>query len=161
MRNYSKKLVNLCIKNGIKISLAESCTGGLISSKLIGVENVSKILDYGIVTYSNNSKIHFLKVPKHILEKHGAVSRETAEAMVYGLSDLSETNFSMAVTGIAGPGGESKDKPIGLVYHSFFSKNSKNLIVIKKNYTGNRNQIRNYASLYSIYKSYIILKSTV
>ena len=161
MKNYATKLVSLCIRNNININLAESCSGGLISSKLIDVEGVSKIFKFGVVSYSNDSKNVLLKVPKSILNEFGAVSKETASSMVEKLSKFKEVQFSMAVTGVAGPGGGTKSKPIGLVYHSFFYKKSKKKYVIKKKYKGDRNTIRNEAALFSIYQSYIILKSVI
>ena len=161
MKNYATDLVSFCIKNNINVNLAESCTGGLISSKLIDVAGASRIFKFGVISYSNESKNLLLKVPKSILNKYGAVSEETASSMVEKLSNFAEIQFSMAVTGIAGPGGGTRNKPIGLVYHSFYYKKSKKKYVIKKKYKGNRNKIRNAAALFSIYQSYIILKSTI
>ena len=161
MKNYSSDFVNICIKNNIRFNLAESCTGGLISSKLVAIKNVSKVYEFGIVTYSNESKQSLLKVPRNTLKKHGAVSEQTAEAMVKTLSNNSKIDFSFAITGIAGPGGGTIEKPIGLVYHSFYFKKIKRVFIIKKIYNGYRNIIRENAASFSIYKSYIIIKSIV
>ncbi len=154
----AKKLIDFCIKNNITINLAESCTGGLISSKIVSIANASKVFNYGIITYTNESKHYFLKVPLDIIKKHGAVSQETAKYMVKGLSKKKNIIFSFAVTGIAGPLGGTKEKPIGLVYFSFLHKN-KNLIVDKKVFKGNRNEIRESAANYALKRSYEIISS--
>ena len=116
MKNLSNKLVKKLIKKKIKISFAESCTGGLLSSAITSISGSSKIFSLGLITYSNNSKINILKVPKKIIFKHGAVSQECCLSMVKNLSKISKTNISVSVTGIAGPNGGNKKKPVGLVY---------------------------------------------
>ena len=150
--SLAKKFVSSCIKKKIYVSLAESCTGGLISSKIISVANASKVIKYCLVTYNNESKHKFLKVPLHILQKHGAVSQETAYYMAKGLSKEKQINFSIAVTGIAGPLGGSKAKPVGLVYFSFLYKKT-NIIVERKNFKGSRNKIREEAANYALRRS--------
>ena len=100
----------------MKISLAESCTGGLLASNITSISGASKIFTLGLVTYSNQSKIKILKVPKKIIIKHGAVSYETCLSMVQNLSKISRSNISLSITGIAGPKGGTKNKPVGLVY---------------------------------------------
>ena len=157
MINYSKRLISLCVKLDLTISVAESCTGGLISSNLVAVPGASKVFKVGLITYSNQSKNYFLKVPLNILKKHGAVSEQTAKLMVKGLSLNNNSDIFIGVTGIAGPKSEASDKPVGLVYHSFLLKNINKLEVIKKNYKGSRENIRNSAALYSIYHTYKIL----
>ena len=157
MKNYSREFINLCLKKNLKVSIAESCTGGLISSKLTEIENASKVFKYGIVTYSNDSKISFLKVPKRVLFNYGAVSKETAKSMVNGLSKISKVDLYIAITGIAGPGGGSKEKPVGLVYHAFLTKKLQEALIIKKIYSGNRSKIREKAATFSIHKSYTLL----
>ena len=116
MKKLSQKLVKLLTKKRLKISFAESCTGGLLSSSITSISGSSKVFTIGLVAYSNPSKISILKVPKNIIRKHGAVSYETCLAMVKNLSKISKTNISVSITGIAGPGGGTKQKPVGLVY---------------------------------------------
>ena len=111
-----KSLVKKLIKKKIKISFAESCTGGLLASSITSVSGVSKIFSLGLVTYSNQAKIKFLKVNKNIIKKHGAVSYECCLAMVNNLSKISKANINISITGIAGPKGGTKQKPIGLVF---------------------------------------------
>ena len=116
MKNLSLKVVKLLRFKQIKISLAESCTGGLLASTITSISGASKIFTLGLVTYSNQSKIKILKVPKKIIIKHGAVSYETCLSMVQNLSKISRSNISLSITGIAGPKGGTKNKPVGLVY---------------------------------------------
>jgi len=116
MKKLSQKVVKLLSKKRLKISLAESCTGGLLSSSITSISGSSKVFTLGMVTYSNQSKIDILNVPKRIIVKHGAVSYETCLSMVTNLNRISKTNISMSITGIAGPKGGTKQKPVGLVY---------------------------------------------
>ena len=116
MKKLAKKVVKLLSKKRLKISFAESCTGGLLSSSITSINGSSKVFTLGLITYSNQSKIKILKVPKKIIVKHGAVSYETCLSMVKNLSRISKTNISLSVTGVAGPKGGTKQKPVGLVY---------------------------------------------
>ena len=116
MKKISQKIVRLLGKKKFKISFAESCTGGLLSSAITSISGSSKVFTLGLVTYSNQSKINTLKVPKNTIRKYGAVSYETCLSMVKNLSKISKTNISVSVTGIAGPRGGSKKKPVGLVF---------------------------------------------
>tara|TARA_B100000787_G_scaffold153393_1_gene127574 strand:+ start:102 stop:572 length:471 start_codon:yes stop_codon:yes gene_type:complete len=116
MKNLAKKVVKKLIKQKLKISFAESCTGGMLSSTITSVNDSSKVFTLGMVTYSNKVKIDILKVSKKIIAKHGAVSKECCLSMVKNLSKISKTNISLSITGIAGPKGGTKLKPIGLVY---------------------------------------------
>jgi|TARA_B100000953_G_scaffold31621_1_gene25343 PncC family amidohydrolase len=116
MKKLSQKIVNVLRKKGLKISFAESCTGGLLSSSITSISSSSKVFTIGLVTYSNQSKISLLKVPKKIISKHGAVSYETCLSMVKNLNKISKTNISVSITGIAGPKGGTKKKPVGLVF---------------------------------------------
>ncbi len=116
MKKISQKLVKLLHKKKLKVSFAESCTGGLLSSTITSISGSSKVFTIGLVTYSNQSKINTLKVPKKIIMKHGAVSYETCLSMVKNLNRISKTNISVSVTGIAGPKGGTKQKPVGLVF---------------------------------------------
>ena len=112
----AKKIINLLRKKKLKISFAESCTGGLLSSTITSISGSSKVFTLGLVTYSNQSKINTLKIPKKIIIKHGAVSYETCLSMVKNLNKIVKTNISVSITGIAGPKGGTKKKPVGLVY---------------------------------------------
>ncbi len=114
--DLKKKIISLLKKKRLKISFAESCTGGLLSSTLASVSGSSKVFTLGLVTYSNQSKNHVLKVPKQIIRKHGAVSMQCCLSMLNNLSKISKSNIAVSITGIAGPGGGTKQKPVGLVY---------------------------------------------
>ena len=129
MDTFTKKIVNNLIKKRLTISVAESCTGGFLSNSFTSIAGSSKIFTLGIVSYSNRSKINVLKVPKKTIEKHGSVSEEVCLIMLKNLNKMSKTNISISITGIAGPGGGTKKKPVGLVYIGI-KKNNK--ILIKK-----------------------------
>ena len=116
MKELSKKVFNLLKKKKLKISFAESCTGGMLASSITAIRGSSKIFTLGLITYSNQSKINILKVERNIIVKHGAVSYETCLSMVKNLSLISKTHVSVSITGVAGPGGGTKSKPVGLVY---------------------------------------------
>ena len=111
-----KPLVKKLIKKNLKISFAESCTGGMLASSITSISGASKIFNIGLITYSNQAKIKFLKVNKNIIKKYGAVSHECCLAMVNNLSKISKAHINVSITGIAGPKGGSKVKPVGLVY---------------------------------------------
>jgi len=138
MKNLANKVVKKLIKKKLKISFAESCTGGLLSSSITSISGSSKIFNLGLVTYSNKAKIKFLKVPKKIITKHGAVSKECCLSMVKNLSKISKANISVSITGIAGPNGGTKLKPIGLVYIGIKKGNK---IIIKENRFKSLNRI--------------------
>ena len=127
MKKLSQKLVKLLTKKRLKISFAESCTGGLLSSTITSVSGSSKVFTLGLVTYSNQSKINTLKVAKQIIMKHGAVSYETCLSMVKNLNKISKTNISVSITGVAGPKGGTKQKPVGLVFIGI-KKDNKTLV---------------------------------
>ena len=127
MKKLSQKVVNILKKKRLKVSFAESCTGGLLSSTITSISGCSKVFTIGLVTYSNQSKINLLKVPKNIIRKHGAVSYETCLTMVKNLSKISKTNISVSITGIAGPKGGTKKKPVGLVFIGI-KKDNKTLV---------------------------------
>ena len=117
MKELSKKVINLLRKKKLKISFAESCTGGMLASSITAIRGSSKIFTLGLITYSNQSKINILKVRRNIIIKHGAVSYETCLSMVKNLSLISKTQVSVSITGVAGPGGGTKSKPC-LLYTS-------------------------------------------
>ena len=116
MKLLAKKIVKILIKKKLKISFAESCTGGLLSSAITSVNGSSKVFTLGLLTYSNHSKTQILKVSKNIIRKYGSVSEQVCLDMVKNLSKISKTNMSVSITGIAGPSGGTKIKPVGLVY---------------------------------------------
>lgn len=145
MNKISLKVVKLLRRKKLKISFAESCTGGLLASSITSISGSSKIFNIGLVTYSNQSKIDILNVPKKIITKHGAVSYETCLSMVKNLNKISKSNISISVTGIAGPKGGTIKKPVGLVY-----------IGIKK---ANKTLIKRY--LFKSKKRNLIQKATV
>ena len=111
-----KTLIKLLTKKKLKISFAESCTGGLLASSITSISGASKVFNLGLVTYSNQAKIKVLKVNKNVIKKYGAVSHECCSAMVKNLSKISKANINVSITGIAGPKGGTKEKPVGLVY---------------------------------------------
>ena len=111
-----KSLIRKLIKKKLKISFVESCTGGLLASTVTSISGASKIFNLGLITYSNQAKIKILKVNQKIIKKYGAVSHECCLAMVNNLSKMSKANIYISITGIAGPRGGTKEKPVGLVY---------------------------------------------
>ena len=137
-----KSLVKKLIKKKLKISFAESCTGGLLASSITSISGSSKIFNLGLITYSNQAKIKFLNVNKNIIKKYGAVSHECCLSMVNNLSKISKANINVSITGIAGPNGGTKQKPVGLVYigvkkdnktqiNKYFFKNKKRSFIQK------------------------------
>ena len=123
-------LVKKLNKKKLKISFAESCTGGMLASKITSISGASKVFGLGLVTYSNQAKISVLKINKNIIQKYGAVSPQCCEAMVKNLAKISKAQINVSVTGIAGPNGGTKTKPVGLVY---IGVKNKNKILITKN----------------------------
>jgi nicotinamide-nucleotide amidase len=155
MSTLTKIVVKKLIKKKIKISFAESCTGGMLSKSVTSVSGSSKIFNLGVVSYSNESKVNVLKVPKKIIKKYGAVSREVCLAMAKNVSKIGKTDMSLSVTGIAGPNGGSIKKPVGLVYVGI-KKGSK--ININKYFFKNKN--RSYIQKKTVNKClHLILKS--
>jgi PncC family amidohydrolase len=138
MKKLPQKIVKLLSKKKLKISFAESCTGGLLSSAITSVGGSSKIFVLGLVTYSNQSKNSVLKIPKKILRMYGAVSYETCLFMVRNLSKISKTGVSVSITGIAGPKGGTGKKPVGLVYIGI-KKGNKTLV--KKHLFKNKDRL--------------------
>jgi nicotinamide-nucleotide amidase len=140
--NYKKAtaLLNSYRTKGLKLATAESCTGGLISALLTEISGSSDVFDCGFVTYSNESKIKLLGVEEKLIEQHGAVSEQVASAMAQGAINKTGADVAVAVTGIAGPTGGTKEKPVGLV---FIAVATKNKITCEKNiFSGNRNDVR-------------------
>jgi len=116
MKKISQKIVKILKNKNIKISFAESCTGGMLSSAITSISGSSKVFNLGVVSYSNESKIKVLKISKKIIKKYGSVSKQVCKGMVKNVSKIGKTNISVSITGIAGPSGGTKKKPVGLVY---------------------------------------------
>ena len=122
-------LIKKLNKKKLKISFAESCTGGLLANTITSISGASKVFNMGFITYSNQAKIKILKISKNIIIKYGAVSHECCKAMVVNLSKISKANINVSITGIAGPNGGTKKKPVGLVYIGI--KKGNKIIIIK------------------------------
>ena len=131
----NKKIISLLKKKKMKLAITESCTGGMLSSSITSVSGSSKIFTMGLVTYSNQAKRSILKVPQQILRKYGAVSVQCCLAMVNNLSKISKSKVCVSITGIAGPTGGSKQKPVGLVYIGI--RIGKKVVVNKCNFKNN------------------------
>ena len=132
-----ESLVKKLTKKKLKISFAESCTGGMLANTLTSVSGASKVFNLGLITYSNQAKINILKVNKNIIRKFGAVSYECCKAMVINLSKISKANINVSITGIAGPKGGTKKKPVGLVY---IGVKKGNKLIISKNIFNTKNR---------------------
>ena len=116
MKEKLTQIINILKRKNLKIAVAESCTGGMLSSAITSASGASKVFTMGLVTYSNQAKTSILKVPKQIIKKHGAVSIQCCFSMVNNLSKINKSNVTVSITGIAGPSGGTKQKPVGLVY---------------------------------------------
>tara|TARA_B100000035_G_scaffold312642_1_gene324563 strand:- start:6070 stop:6570 length:501 start_codon:yes stop_codon:yes gene_type:complete len=145
----AQNLGNQCIKNAYNLVIAESCTGGLICSTITSVSGSSQWFDRGFVTYSNQSKCDLLGVTKKTLDNYGAVSQNVANEMVLGALQNSHANISLSITGIAGPNGGSKDKPVGTVYFAICNQNSI-IFESKSNFSGSRREIQKKALLFAL-----------
>ena len=130
--SLNKKIITQLKRKNLKLALAESCTGGMLSSAITSVGGASKVFSMGLVTYSNQAKMSILKVPKKIIQKHGAVSIQCCMSMVNNLSKISKSKICVSITGIAGPKGGTKQKPVGLVYIGV--KNGKKIVVSKNQF---------------------------
>ena len=151
-----KLLIKLLIKKKIKVSVAESCTGGLLASAITSISGASKIFNLGLITYSNQAKIKILKVNKEIIKKYGAVSYECCYAMVNNLSKISKSKINVSITGIAGPKGGTKKKPVGLVYIGFKKGNK----VMAKKYLF-KNKSRSYIQTSTVNKCLKLILSSI
>ena len=156
MKLLSKKIVEKLIKKKLKISFAESCTGGMLSNIITSVSQSSKIFNLGLVTYSNQSKIQVLKVSKKIIKKYGAVSKEVCLSMVKNISRIGKANMAVSITGIAGPGGGTKKKPVGLVFIGI--KKANKIYVYKFLF---KNKGRSYIQKTAVNKSLKLILSTL
>ena len=135
-----KIIIKELLKRNITISVAESCTGGLLSSKFTSVAGISKIFNMGLITYSNKAKSNLLKISQNHLKKYGAVSHQTATLMVKNLHHLTKSKLCISTTGIAGPSGGTNAKPVGLIYFGIKYKNK--TIILEKKFQGSRAQIQ-------------------
>ena len=156
MKKELIKLIYLLKKKRLKLAIAESCTGGMLSSSITSVSGASKVFTMGLVTYSNQAKISILKVPKQIIKKHGAVSIQCCLSMVNNLSKISKSKVCVSITGIAGPSGGTKQKPVGLVYIGV--KNGKKVIVSKSQF---KNRGRSSIQKATVKKSLELLLKTI
>ena len=156
MKKLPQKIVKLLSKKNLKISFAESCTGGLLSCAITSVSGSSKVFALGLVTYSNQSKNKVLKIPKKIIRIYGAVSYETCLSMVKNLSKIAKTGVSVSITGIAGPKGGTRKKPVGLVYIGI-KKGNKTLV--KKHLFKNKGRL--YIQKTAVNKSLGIILSFI
>lgn len=137
------QLLKACGKKGIMIATAESCTGGLIASLFTEIPGSSAVFERGFVTYSNAAKTQMLDVPAALIKRHGAVSAPVARAMAEGALKRSDAHLAIAVTGIAGPGGGTKTKPVGLVYIAVAGKRKSRIEECR--FKGDRNSVRGKA----------------
>ena len=156
MKIEAKKIYKKLLKKKMLISFAESCTGGLLSSSITSISGSSKVFNLGLITYSNKSKIKILKIKKKIIDNHGAVSPECCKAMVVNLSKISKADINVSITGIAGPNGGTKEKPVGLVYIGFKKRNK---IIITKNIF--KNNKRNAIQKATVTRTFKILNKII
>ena len=151
-----KKIISLIKRKRMKLSIAESCTGGMLSSAITSVSGSSKVFSMGLVTYSNQAKTSILKVPQKIIKKYGAVSVQCCLAMVNNLSKISNSKACVSITGIAGPKGGSKKKPVGLVYIGI--RVGKKVVVNKCNF---KNKGRIYIQKQTVKKTLNLLEQLI
>lgn len=135
-------LINLLKERKLKIATAESCTGGLLAKKITDISGSSEVFDMGLVSYANQIKQEYLGVPAEVLATKGAVSYETAEAMARGIVKAANADIGVGITGIAGPGGGTPQKPVGTVFYGVYLKNKDMLIVEELHLSGNRDEVR-------------------
>ena len=154
--SLNKKIISLIKRKKMKLAIAESCTGGMLSSAITSVSGSSKVFTIGLVTYSNQAKTSILKVPQKIIKKYGAVSVQCCLSMVNNRSKISKSKVCVSITGIAGPKGGSKRKPVGLVYIGI--KFGKKVIVNKCNF---RNKGRNFIQKQTVKKSLNLLTQLI
>lgn len=146
MQDLVERAVALLREKKMRLACAESCTGGLLASSIIALPGASAVFDRGFVSYSNDSKIEMLGVPKSVIQEHGAVSPETAEAMAAGALEHSHAAIALSLTGIAGPEGGSTEKPVGLVFIGC-AMTAHPPESFKHTFTGSREDIRRQATM--------------
>ena len=154
--SLNQKIVSLLKRKKLRIAVAESCTGGMLSSAITSVSGSSKVFTMGLVTYSNQAKTHILKVPQKIINKYGAVSVQCCLVMVNKLSKISKSKVCISITGIAGPRGGSKQKPVGLVYIGI--RIEKKVVINKCNF---KNKGRAYIQKQTVKKSLNLLSKLI
>ena len=154
--SLNQKIVSLLKRKKLRIAVAESCTGGMLSSAITSVSGSSKVFTMGLVTYSNQAKTHILKVPQKIINKYGAVSVQCCLVMVNNLSKISKSKVCISITGIAGPRGGSKQKPVGLVYIGI--RIEKKVVINKCNF---KNKGRAYIQKQTVKKSLNLLSKLI
>ena len=146
-----KFLVKNLAQKKYKVSFAESCTGGMLANTITSISGASKVFNLGLITYSNYAKIRILKVNKNIIKKYGAVSPECCKAMVVNLSKISKANINVSITGIAGPKGGTKQKPVGLVYIGL--KKGNKIIIIKNLFKSKKRKLIQKATVKKVIKA--------
>ena len=154
--SLNKKIISLITRKKMKLAIVESCTGGMLSSAITSVSGSSKVFNLGLVTYSNQAKTSILKVPQKLIKKNGAVSVQCCLAMVNNLSKISKSKICVSITGIAGPKGGSKQKPVGLVYIGI--RVGKKVVVNKCNF---KNKGRIFIQKQTVKKSLNLLEQLI
>lgn len=161
--NINELLVAELIKKKMKIATAESCTGGFISKKITEVSGSSAVFDCGVCSYSNDIKAKVLGVNKDVLDTLGAVSEETAKQMALGVKNLAQSHIGVSTTGIAGPTGETAEKPVGLVYIGVST--SKKLFAVKALFSedkkNSRERVRELSTVYAMYIVYKVITNDI
>ena len=157
INKQSEILFHNCLEKKLTVTTAESCTGGMIASSIVSVSGSSAIFKSSVVTYSNEMKSKILNIPLKSINENGAVSKVIAYTMAYNILDLMNSDISIAVTGIAGPGGGSKNKPVGLVYIGIGTK--QNIVTKRYLFKGNRLKIRQETTLESLKLSNKIIEN--
>ena len=155
INKQSQDLLKICKLNKIYLTTAESCTGGMIASSIVSINGSSSIFKSGIVTYSNESKADFLKIPLELININGAVSEAVVFQMAENVLSIMNSSLSIAVTGIAGPSGASNDKPVGLVWIGIGTK--KNILTKKYLFQGNRLKVRQQTTLEALKLAYDVV----
>lgn len=156
---FEEVIIEILKEQKSTIAVAESCTGGLLSSRLINVSGASSVYKNGFITYANEAKVKWLEVEAELIEKNGAVSQEVAKAMAEGVKNVSNTTFGIGITGIAGPGGGGEDKPVGTVYIGIATP--ERTYVTHYQFNGNRQKIRDYSAQNALLELYKIIKESV
>jgi nicotinamide-nucleotide amidase len=156
--SYAVKTFKYLLDNHLTISFAESCTGGLCAQLLTRIPNASKVFNFSVITYSNESKIQFLGVPKDIIQSHGVVSDACVASMAKAIASISNSDIAISISGIAGPGGGSVLKPVGLVYFGFYI--NKEVFTTFKLFKGSRTKIQRSSAKFAYYYlyKYLLLK---
>ncbi|MBQ7014980.1 MAG: CinA family protein [Clostridia bacterium] len=156
----SEALVSLLRNKKLKIACAEPCTGGLLAKKITDISGSSEIFELGVVAYANRIKTKILGVPAKLLEEKGAVCAEVAAFMAKGVCALSESDIGTGITGIAGPGGGTPEKPVGLVYVAVYMKSTDKVYVGELHLNGDRSEIRNATAEKVISKVIELVRNT-